>query len=282
MTYSKDLVNIVLYYSNNTNLSIRKIANLLLISKSTVHRWINQNYPNKIQNIKKDKYTSKNKKILSFLKNSLNQNPYQTLNNLKTKIKKKFDKSICCKTVSNYLKIINYKKKRAVKKLYKNNLKEYFQELYIKYGWIKRNKKLIKYIKRNTIPKKMSLIMAINQKGIIKYELYKEKSINTKIFKKFITELLKNIKNKYILMDNINFHKSKEVLEIITKNNNQPLFIPAYSPEFNPIEEVFSELKSFIRKNINFKNFNKKINILIKRFTKNIKNLKNYYRHAFN
>jgi len=124
--------------------------------------------------------------------------------------------------------------------------------------------------------------MAINQKGIIKYELYKEKSINTKIFKKFITELLKNIKNKYILMDNINFHKSKEVLEIITKNNNQPLFIPAYSPEFNPIEEVFSELKSFIRKNINFKNFNKKINILIKRFTKNIKNLKNYYRHAFN
>ena len=243
------------------------------------------------------------------MKNSLNQNPYQTLNNLKTKIKKKFDKSICCKTVSNYLKIINYKKKRAVKKLYKNNLKEYFQEknkffnniqkikkediicidescingeLYLKYGWIKRNKKLIKYIKRNTIPKKMSLIMAINQKGIIKYELYKEKSINTKIFKKFITELLKNIKNKYILMDNINFHKSKEVLEIITKNNNQPLFIPAYSPEFNPIEEVFSELKSFIRKNINFKNFNKKINILIKRFTKNIKNLKNYYRHAFN
>lgn len=41
MTYSIDLKNRVHYYKNNTNFSIRKIANILIISKSTVHRWIN-------------------------------------------------------------------------------------------------------------------------------------------------------------------------------------------------------------------------------------------------
>lgn len=52
---------------------------------------------------------------------------------------------------------------------------------------------------------------------------------------------------KVVIMDNVSFHKSKEV---ITSSNNtmlSPLFIPPYSPRCNPIEEVFSVMKRYHR-----------------------------------
>ena len=36
-------------------------------------------------------------------------------------------------------------------------------------------------------------------------------------------------------MDNVSFHKSKEIKELIKQSSNTPLFIPPYSPELNPI-----------------------------------------------
>lgn len=70
-------------------------------------------------------------------------------------------------------------------------------------------------------------------------------------------------------MDNINFHKSKNIIEIIKKSNNEILFIPPYSPEFNPIEKVFSVFKAYINKNINpatkFKNIDNTIKFFLKK-----------------
>ena len=306
MTYSKDLKDRVIYYKNNTDLSIRQIATLLLISKSTVHRWIN-NISNKKST---ETYIEKNKNILSFLKNSLNKNPFQTLEILQNKIKNKFKIDKSRQTISNYLKIIGFKYKRTHRKVYSTTLKQHFLNkkvfkkqikninkediicidescidgnLYKKYGWCKFDKKLVSYIKRSKIPIKYSLIMAINSKGIIGYKLYKKKGINTELFKNFIENIVDNLEGKHLLMDNVKFHKSKVILEIIKESKNEVLFIPPYSPEFNPIEEVFSEMKSFIRNNINinFNNFDKKIKTLLDKFIKKKIDLKNYYNHAF-
>lgn len=233
----------------------------------------------------------------------------QTLDELRTKIHNKFNIYKSTTTISNYIKLIKYKRKRTQIKLYGSTFKKYKQakkeferkirkinkndiicidesyingSLYIKYGWCKRNQKLIKYIPRNKIPQKRSLIMAISNEGIIHYELLKIKGINKELFKSFLETLLKGIKNKYILMDNVNFHKCKEIKEIITNSGNNVIFIPPYSPEYNPIEEVFSQLKNYIRKNINYKTFDKKINKLIKNFSKNNNNFVKFYDHAFN
>ena len=71
-------------------------------------------------------------------------------------------------------------------------------------------------------------------------------------------------------MDNVPFHKSKEVIALIEKSKNIPLFIPPYSPEFNGIENIFSILKSKVRRdNID----SNKIETTIK---KNIKELDKY------
>ena len=53
------------------------------------------------------------------------------------------------------------------------------------------------------------------------------------------------------LIDNASWHKTKKVLEYCEENNITLLFLPPYSPEFNPIERVWSFLKSKV-KNIYF------------------------------
>ena len=49
-------------------------------------------------------------------------------------------------------------------------------------------------------------------------------------------------------MDNLSSHKSNEVREIIEAAGATLLYLPPYSPDFNPIEQAFSKLKAHLRK----------------------------------
>jgi transposase len=49
------------------------------------------------------------------------------------------------------------------------------------------------------------------------------------------------------IMDNATWHKTFEVKDFCKKNNITLLFLPPYSPEYNPIERVWSFLKSKVR-----------------------------------
>ena len=53
---------------------------------------------------------------------------------------------------------------------------------------------------------------------------------------------------KVIVMDNVKFHKSKQVEEIITQSGAKLIYLPPYSPELNPIEEMWSKVKILLRK----------------------------------
>jgi transposase len=66
---------------------------------------------------------------------------------------------------------------------------------------------------------------------------------------------------KVILMDNVSFHHSKDVSLLLRNNNLQPLFIPPYTPRCNPIEEVFSVMKSYFRSYNDDVTFDKKIEL---------------------
>jgi putative transposase len=46
-----------------------------------------------------------------------------------------------------------------------------------------------------------------------------------------------------VIMDNAAFHKSPETARLIEKTGATLLFLPPYSPDFNPIEHDFSALK---------------------------------------
>jgi transposase len=51
-----------------------------------------------------------------------------------------------------------------------------------------------------------------------------------------------------VFMDNLGSHKSRAVRDAIRSVGARRLFLPAYSPDLNPIENVFSKLKTLLRK----------------------------------
>jgi transposase len=51
-----------------------------------------------------------------------------------------------------------------------------------------------------------------------------------------------------VVMDNLGSHKGKAVRAAITKAGARLIFLPAYSPDLNPIEQTFSKIKSVLRK----------------------------------
>jgi len=50
-----------------------------------------------------------------------------------------------------------------------------------------------------------------------------------------------------VVMDNLNAHKSQEVRDVIRLHQAEVLFLPAYSPDFNPIEKMWSKVKQILR-----------------------------------
>jgi transposase len=51
-----------------------------------------------------------------------------------------------------------------------------------------------------------------------------------------------------VVMDNLSVHKSERVSEMIEGAGAEILYLPPYSPDFNPIEEAFSKIKNLLRK----------------------------------
>ncbi|HET6224295.1 MAG TPA: IS630 family transposase, partial [Dongiaceae bacterium] len=51
-----------------------------------------------------------------------------------------------------------------------------------------------------------------------------------------------------VIIDNLGSHKGKAVRRAIRKTGAKLFFLPAYSPDLNPIEQVFAKLKTLLRK----------------------------------
>ena len=52
-----------------------------------------------------------------------------------------------------------------------------------------------------------------------------------------------------LVMDNARIHHGDEILELADRYGVRIEYLPPYSPDLNPIEEAFSQIKSFIRRN---------------------------------
>ena len=51
-----------------------------------------------------------------------------------------------------------------------------------------------------------------------------------------------------VIMDNLGSHKRQAIRRAIRDAGAKLLFLPAYSPDLNPIEQVFAKLKTLLRK----------------------------------
>ena len=72
---------------------------------------------------------------------------------------------------------------------------------------------------------------------------------DTEVFRAYVQEVLCPTlrAGDVVIMDNLSPHKSSQTLQLIQQVGAQVLFLPAYSPDLNPIEKMWSKLKEFLR-----------------------------------
>jgi transposase len=74
--------------------------------------------------------------------------------------------------------------------------------------------------------------------------------INRLAFETYVEKVLlpELRKGDVVVMDNLPGHKAPNVRQIIEAAGAQLLYLPPYSPDFNPIENAFAKLKALLRK----------------------------------
>ena len=308
MTYSIDLkISCCNYYRNN-NTSLRECSKIFGIPKSTIGSWL-QDYPkcNKNTNTNINNNVMKGE-YLSFIKKSLDYNHFQTKLQLVNKINERFNISFTTYHISKILRIICYSRKKVTRQLYNKNIqkiiysRKQFKHILKNinkddiicidetgitrdtvncYGYDHTSKRLHMNVDIHMFNQKRTIISAISNKKII-HHVNINKSANADVFYDFLKPVCEQHTGKYFLMDNVQFHKSNKIKNLIDESGNNLLFIPPYSPMFNPIEEVFGQFKSYIRGSIFEILKRANIDEHIYNFFTNIKiNLQNYYNHAF-
>ena len=97
--------------------------------------------------------------------------------------------------------------------------------------------------------KTMTFIAALRQDGIAAPCLF-DGPVNGEVFLAWVKEsLVPTLKpGQIVIMDNLGSHRGKAVRQAIRQAGAKLLFLPKYSPDLNPIEQVFSKLKHLLRK----------------------------------
>jgi len=74
--------------------------------------------------------------------------------------------------------------------------------------------------------------------------------INGTAFRAYVEQVLvpELLPGDVVVMDNLGSHKSAAVRQAIEGAGASLLFLPPYSPDFNPIENAFAKLKALLRK----------------------------------
>src|SRR3712207_3186589 len=70
------------------------------------------------------------------------------------------------------------------------------------------------------------------------------------VFEAYVEQVLAPTlrRGQVVVMDNLSAHKGERVKEMIEQRGCQLIYLPSYSPDFNPIEEAFSKIKRLVRK----------------------------------
>jgi transposase len=98
--------------------------------------------------------------------------------------------------------------------------------------------------------KNVTLISSISLEEGIGPSLSIEGSSDRESFGLYLRELLcPALKHgQIVVMDNLSVHRGAWVRELVEERGAVVLFLPSYSPDYNPIEEAFSKVKHSLRK----------------------------------
>ena len=93
-------------------------------------------------------------------------------------------------------------------------------------------------------------VASITMTGTVQHVLINQGAINGKAYGRFLRQLrLKNGTVKIVIFqDNLNIHKTQDNKRLYEELNIEVIWNVPYSPEYNPIENVFSVVKAYYKK----------------------------------
>jgi hypothetical protein len=96
------------------------------------------------------------------------------------------------------------------------------------------------------------ILPAYAQDGVVLSRVFRG-STDASVFEDFIEELLHHCgrwpePKSVLVMDNAAFHHSERIEQMCSQAGVKLVYLPPYSPDLNPIEELFAELKAFIKR----------------------------------
>ena len=94
----------------------------------------------------------------------------------------------------------------------------------------------------------MTVLGAMSLRGILA-AMTIESATDGDVFLAYVEQVLcpKLQPGDVVVMDNLSAHKIKGVRELIESTGAELLYLPPYSPDFNPIEKAWSKLKQWLR-----------------------------------
>jgi transposase len=116
------------------------------------------------------------------------------------------------------------------------------------YAWAPKGERAYCSVPRNRGPN-TTLLSSMSMEGMGP-SLAVEGATNREVFETYVERILAPTlrRGQVVVMDNLTAHKGERVRELIEGRGCELLYLPPYSPDFNPIEEAFAMIKSLMRK----------------------------------
>lgn len=77
-----------------------------------------------------------------------------------------------------------------------------------------------------------------------------EGAVDTLVFNAFCSEFLRPVlkAGDIVVLDNLGAHRASQIEEVAKECGAEVIWLPPYSPDFSPIEKMWSKLKTYLRK----------------------------------
>jgi transposase len=115
-------------------------------------------------------------------------------------------------------------------------------------AWSRKGKRAFGSAPRNW-GKNVTLLASITREGLGPC-LAVEGSTTREVFEAYLERALAPTlrPGRVVVMDNLSAHKGGRVSEIVEARGCELLYLPPYSPDFDPIEQAFSKIKGLLRR----------------------------------
>jgi transposase len=116
------------------------------------------------------------------------------------------------------------------------------------YGYSPKGERVRLEVPRNR-GKNTTLLASMTLLGGMGETMAVEGSTDREVFEAYVERVLAPTleSGQIVIVDNLPAHKPARVRELIESRGCELVYLPAYSPDFNPIEEAFSKIKDMLR-----------------------------------